>query len=73
MNNVILILGGQSKMIVTWSTLQPINSEPYVEYGLKENQLNYATKAEIDLFTPISLYTYRALLTDLMPLTTYCK
>lgn len=60
-------------MIITWSTLQPIYSQPFVEYGLNENQLNSIVKAETNIFEPINLYTYRALLTDLTPLTTYCK
>lgn len=60
-------------MIITWSTLQPIHSKPCVEYGLNEGQLILIAKAETTLFETINLFTYRALLTDLQPLTTYCK
>ena len=62
-----------SEMIVTWHTLQPIHDDAYVLYGLEEDQLTSRAKAEVSYYAKISLYTYRALMINLEPLTRYCK
>ena len=67
------LLGNETEMLVTWSTLWPLQDDAYVLYGLEEKRLNQSSKAEVSLYGKISLYTYRALLTGLTPLTKYCE
>ena len=60
-------------MIVTWHTLDQVNDgDAYVLYGEDENNLTSQAKAEVSYYNKISLYTFRALMINLKPLTK-CK
>lgn len=59
-------------MLITWHTLHTSIAEPIVKYGTVRHQWIHRAPAETTHFAKIGLYTYRALLSNLKPLTTYC-
>lgn len=62
-------------MLVTWVTLQPLQDTPLVEFGLDQAKLTANVTAESTYFQQDSanFTTHRALLTQLKPVTKYCK
>ena len=59
-------------MLITWHSLKWAVREPLVKFGTSRHQLIGRAAAEVAHFAKIGLYTYRALLTNLKPLTIYC-
>lgn len=66
-------LGNASEIIVTWHTVKNFTATPIVEYGLSPSNLSEQVPGEANCFPKIPLYTYRALLGNLEPLTEYCS
>lgn len=62
-------------MLVTWVTLQPLQNTSFVEFGLDKAKLASNATAESFYFQQgiANFTTHRALLTQLKPVTKYCK
>lgn len=62
-------------MLVQWVTMKPTSKIPFVQYGLRENDLDLKSVAIIEVFNfnNVSRYMYTAEMSNLDYNSTYCE